>query len=191
MIALKNDIQKEKAKPILIFDTNIFLIGIDFNLIDAHIYTTPGIIEEIRHNKYIDKNRNILSRIDVALENRSLLLRNPSDESIQKVEFASKTTGDYNALSVVDKELIALALELKEKFTEMITLYTNDYSIQNVCSELSIPFSPLIREGIKSKIIWEVYCPFCKDIKNYEDFGKSCERCGTKLKRKRKSEVDL
>ena len=191
MIALKNDIQKEKAKPILIFDTNIFLIGIDFNLIDAHIYTTPDIIEEIRHNKYIDKNRNILSRIDVALENRSLLLRNPSNNSIDKVEFASKTTGDYNALSIVDKELIALALELKEKFIENITLYTNDYSIQNLCSELNIPFSPLIREGINSKIIWEVYCPFCKDIKNSEDFGKNCERCGTKLKRKRKSEVCL
>jgi len=191
MIALKNNIQKEKAKPILIFDTNIFLIGINFNLIDALIYTTPDIIEEIKHYKYINKNRNILNRIDAALENRSLILRNPSVNSFKKVDLASKITGDNNALSIIDKELIALALELKEKFIEKITLYTNDYSIQNVCSELNIPFSPLIREGIKSKITWEVYCPFCKDIKNNEDFGKNCERCGTKLKRKRKSEVFL
>lgn len=190
MILLKNKIQNEKSKQILIFDTNIFLIGINFNLIDADIYTTPKVIEEVRHKDYINKNRNILIRIQAAIENKKLLLRFPSGISIQKVEDGSKITGDYKALSMVDKELIALALELRESLNKEVTLYSNDFSIQNLCSELNIPFSSLIRKGIKSRIIWEVYCPFCKEKgkQGYkaEDLNNFCEICGSKLVRRPK-----
>ena len=178
-------------KPTLIFDTNIFLLGIDFNVIDGVIYTTPKVIEEVKHKRYTNKNRNILNRIQVAIESKKLLLQTPSNEYIQEIETSSKTTGDYKALSIVDKELIALVLELKEALKHEIILYTNDYSMQNLCSELNIPFSPLIRDGIKSRIIWEVYCPFCKEAKKVEEFGKECERCGTRLRRRRKNEIKL
>lgn len=191
MIPLKSNIHKEMDKQTLIFDTNIFLLGVDFNLIDCVIYTTPEVIEEVRHKKYSNKNRNILNRIQAAIESKRLLLRTPLDSFIQKIEISSKTTGDFRALSMVDKQLIALALELKETLNKEVTLYTNDFSMQNLCSELNIPFSPLIRDGIKSKIIWEVYCPFCKEIKKIEEFGKNCEKCGTKLKRRRKNEIGI
>ena len=184
MIALKNN-------PILIFDTNIFLLGIDFNVIDGAIYTTPKVIEEVKHKRYTNKNRNIINRIQAAIESKKLVLQIPSNRSIQDIETGSKTTGDYRALSIVDKELIALALELKLALKEDVILYTNDYSMQNLCSELSIPFSALIRDGIKTRIIWEVFCPFCNEIKTVEDFGKDCEICGTRLRRRRKDKIKL
>lgn len=182
MIALKN-------KPILIFDTNIFLLGINFNVIDGNIYTTPDVIEEVKHKRYTNKNRNIINRIQAAIESKKLLLQTPTKKFTQEIDINSKTTGDYKSLSIVDKELIALALELKLTLKEDVVLYTNDYSMQNLCSELNIAFSPLIREGIKSKIIWEVYCPFCNEIKTVEEYGKDCEICGTMLKRRKKREI--
>ena len=184
MIALKNN-------PILIFDTNIFLLGIDFNVIDGVLYTTPKVIEEVKHKRYTNKNRNIVNRIQAAIESKKLLLQTPSNKFTQEIDINSKTTGDYKSLSMVDKELIALALELKKSIKNDFILYTNDYSMQNLCSELNIPFSPLIRDGIKSRIIWEVYCPFCKEAKKVEEFGKECERCGARLRRRRKNEIKL
>jgi UPF0271 protein len=184
MIVLKNN-------PVLIFDTNIFLLGIDFNLIEGLIYTTPKVIDEVKHKRYANKNRNIVNRIQAAIESKKLRLETPSSKFLQEIEMNSKTTGDYKLLSLVDKELVALALELKLDLKKDAILYTNDYSMQNLCSELNISFSPLIRDGIKSKIIWEVYCPFCNETKTVEEFGLDCEICGTRLRRRRKNEIKL
>ena len=189
MIAQKNN--SNNPKNIVIFDTNIFLLGVDFNLIGSLIFSTPEVIKEVQDKRYLNKNRNISNRIQAAIESKKLIIQNPSEKYFLLIEKYSKDTGDYNALSPTDKGLIALSLELKETFNQNLILYTNDFSMQNLCSELNITFLPLIREGIKSRIIWEVYCPFCKEIKNAEEFGGECEKCGTKLKRKRKSEIRL
>ncbi|MFX1591172.1 MAG: NOB1 family endonuclease [Promethearchaeota archaeon] len=176
---------KEKAS-IFIFDANIFLIGIDFNLFEGIIYTTPSIIDEVKESRYKEKNRNILNKVNAAIETRKLKLKSPKDEYINKVREISKKTGDFNALSDADNGLLAVSLELIEKQGENVKIYTNDYSIENVCSELNIPFSSLYKEGIESKIIWEIYCPFCKKIGKAEDLNKNCEICGSKLRRRPK-----
>ncbi|MHA2007968.1 MAG: NOB1 family endonuclease [Promethearchaeota archaeon] len=169
-----------------VIDTNIFLTGIDINLIKGIIYSTPSVVEEIKVKKYTDKNRNIINKIEAALTSRKLILTKPSEDFISSVIHKSKITGDHKALSYVDIELIALTLELMEKSGKDVKLYTNDYSMENVCSELNIPFSSLFKNGIESKIIWEVYCPFCKSIQRSEDLNKKCETCGSKLKRRPK-----
>ena len=51
----------KKKVTFYIFDTNIFLTGIDFNLFEGDIYTTPSIIEEVKDLRYFEKNRNILN----------------------------------------------------------------------------------------------------------------------------------
>jgi UPF0271 protein len=179
---------KEKAS-IYIFDTNIFLTGIDFNIFEGVIYTTPSIIEEVKVSKYLDRTRNILNKINAAIETRKLKIKSPQSKFIDKIKEISIKTGDFNALSDADKELIALTLELTERRIELVKIYSNDYSIENVCSELNIPFSSLYKDGIESKIIWEIYCPYCKDIRNPEDLNKKCEICGTKLKRRPKNNI--
>ncbi len=176
-----------KKRKILIFDTNIFLSGIEFNLIDGIIYTTPSVIEEIKVKRYIDKNRNILNRIEAAIESKKLILNRPSNlKYIQEIEKKSEISGDYRALSGVDKELIALALEIKETLTEDVVIYTNDYSMENICSLLNLAYSPLNKKGIKSKIIWQIYCPFCLNDYKAKDLFSTCETCGSKLKRRPK-----
>ncbi len=175
-----------EKEPISILDTNIFLTGIDFNLFKGTIYTTPKIISEINVDKYKNRNRNIFTKIQAAIVSKKLFIKHPFEEYIQKVEEHYKITGDYKALSIADKEVIALSLELMETNDGSVKLYTNDYSMENLCSELDIPFSPIHKKGIKSRIIWEVYCPFCKDIRKSEDLYRNCGTCGQKLKRRAK-----
>lgn len=176
----------KKKVTIYIFDTNIFLTGIDFNLFEGVIYTTPSIIEEVKDRRYIEKNRNILNKINAAIETNKLKIKFPENKYIEKVKNISKKTGDFKALSDADKELIALTIELIEKSNKKVKMYSNDYSIENVCSELKIHFSPLYKDGIESKITWEVYCPHCKNIHKAEDLNKICEICGSKLRRRPK-----
>jgi rRNA maturation endonuclease Nob1 len=171
---------------IYIFDANIFLTGIDFNVIEGTIYTTSSIIEEVNHRRYKEKNRNILNKINAAIETRKLKLKTPKNKYISKINKISRVTGDFNALSDADKELLAISLELLENRGENILFYSNDYSIENVCSELNIPYSPLFKDGIESKIIWEIYCPYCKKTYRAESLNKICEICGNKLRRRPK-----
>jgi rRNA maturation endonuclease Nob1 len=171
----------------LVFDTNIFLKGLELNLVPGVIYTTPLIIEEIEVKKYKEKNRNILNRIQVALENKKLIIKSPLEKYSSVVEKRAKETGDLKALSKADKHLIALALELINTKNPTVILFSDDYSIENVCSELKIPYSPMYKEGIESKIVWEVYCSFCQKTFKAEDLKKKCEICGSILKRRPKS----
>lgn len=176
---------KEQLK-ICVLDTNIFLLGIQINMVDGIIYTTPSVIEEIRVERYLDKNRTIISRIEAAIDSEKLVIKEPLDSYIKKVKINSKITGDFKVLSKVDFDLIALALELKDTFKQEIILYTNDYSMENLCLQLNIPYAPLCKNGIDGKIVWEIYCPFCQDVFNVESYNSSCERCGQKLKRRKK-----
>ncbi|UCC18146.1 MAG: hypothetical protein JSV62_08485 [Promethearchaeota archaeon] len=179
----------KKKDSIYIFDTNIFLTGIDFNIIEGIIYTTPSIIDEIKDRRYLEKNRNIINKIDAAIVSKKLELKLPRDEYLTKVKEISKKTGDFIALSDADKELIALTLELIENTDKAVKIYSNDYSIENVCVELKIPFASLYKNGIESKIIWEVYCPHCKNIHKAEDLNRICENCGAKLSRRPKNNI--
>ena len=176
---------KEQAS-IYIFDTNIFLTGIDFNVIEGDIYTTPSIIDEVKDPRYNEKNRNIINKINAAIETKKLKIKLPENKYIKKIKEISKKTGDFKALSEADTELIALTLELMEKSNKNVKIYSNDYSIENVCSELTIPYSSLYKAGIESKIIWEIYCPQCKIIHQAEDLNRICEICGSKLSRRPK-----
>jgi UPF0271 protein len=187
MIVQRNN-KMDKA-GISVFDTNIFLLGLDFNLIPGKIFTTPKIIEEIEVSKFKEKNRNILNRIHAAINNNKLVIKTPQKIYLKDVENKAAVTGDFNALSKVDKELIALTLELIRSRNEKVVLYSNDYSIENVCSELNIPFESLYKKGIKEKIIWEIYCPFCNKIHEPKDLNRRCEICGSKLKRRPKNNI--
>ena len=177
---------KEK-RSILIFDANIFLTGLDFNLIRDIIYTTPSVIDEIKVKRYSEKNRNIINKIQAAIDSKRLIVRTPSSKYLEEVKGISKITGDYKALSDADSDLIALTLELMdENSNENVMIYTNDYSMENLCSELNISFSPLGKKGIKSKIHWEVFCPFCNELHEVQEYDTPCEKCGQRLKRRPK-----
>ncbi len=141
-------------------------------------------MNELKVPKYIDRNRNILLRVELAIETGKLVVKNTQDKYLTIVEEKSKSTGTTNVLSKNDVNLIGLVLELMDAYTEDIILYTNDYSMENLCTSLKIRFKPLYKKGIKEKMYFEVYCPYCKTLHKPEDLDKKCERCGLQLKKR-------
>lgn len=176
----------QKKIPILIFDANIFLKGVDINIFEEKIYTTPKIIKEIEVLKYSNKNRNILTRIEVAIANKHLNVREPNQKYISRTIKESQVTGDIDSLSKADIELISLALEMKETLQEEVILYSNDYSVQNLSAKMKIQSLSMYKKGIIKQKIFELYCPSCRKTYDTKNSAGECESCGTKLRRRPK-----
>jgi UPF0271 protein len=86
-------------------------------------------------------------------------------------------------LSDTDIQLLALAIELKASgYTPQII--TDDYSIQNVATQLGIDFLAQTTFGIKRLLEWIRYCPACHKEYPVNSKFKECQVCGTELKRK-------
>jgi UPF0271 protein len=123
------------------------------------------------------------TRFNAAVENKRLMVRTPRNSFLQEVNEASRKVGDVRYLSEADLQVLALALELKRAgFHPFIV--TDDYSIQNVANQIGVNFTSLVTYGIKFRFNWILYCPACYRKYPSDYKFKSCEVCGTKLKRK-------
>ncbi|MCC7553773.1 MAG: ribonuclease VapC [Methanobacteriaceae archaeon] len=158
-----------------ILDASAFINGFQIN--NSFNFTVSEITEEIKDMKskllleeYINENR--------------LKIREPSEKYLRILEDTIASSGDVLRLSMPDKKLIALALELSKqnKNTKVIS---DDYSIQNVLKIIKIPYEGIITEGIKGVYNWEKVCEGCKkkfpNDYDYED----CEICGSNIYKKR------
>jgi len=123
------------------------------------------------------------TRFNAAVDNRRLMVRTPGKSFLKEVREASKRVGDMRYLSEADFEVLALALELKSMGLNPL-IVTDDYSIQNVANQIGVNFASLMTYGIKFRFDWILYCPACHRKYTSDYKFKSCEVCGTKLKRK-------
>lgn len=122
-------------------------------------------------------------RFKTAVENGKLKVKTPSEEFMNQAKTSAITVGDAFFLSETDMQLLALALELKAAgYSPQIV--SDDYSIQNVATQMGIEFTALATFGIRRLLEWVRYCPACH--REYAaDYGATnCTVCGTKLKRK-------
>ena len=168
---------KSQCKKVIVLDTSAFLAGFDpFSLGEEQV-TVPAVEEEIKRNSII------LTRFSAAIESGKLKVKAPKPEALNNAkEFASKL-GDSYLLSNADTQLLALCLELKaEGYTPQIV--TDDYSIQNVATQMGVEFLALATFGIKRLLEWIRYCPACHKEYPANCRSKECLICGTPLKRK-------
>jgi len=165
------------CKRIIILDTSAFVAGFDPFSFDEDQVTVPKVEEEIKRNSMVKM------RFNTAIESGKVKIKLPSKEFQAKTEAIANRVGDSFKLSEADRQLLALALELKESgcTTQIVT---DDYSIQNVATQIGIEFVSLATFGIKRLFEWIRYCPAC--FKQYPAGSKSneCQVCGTVLKRK-------
>ena len=122
-------------------------------------------------------------RFKAAMENRKLMVRKPKISFLRKVKEASESVGDVRYLSEADMQILALALELKSAGLDPL-IVTDDYSIQNVANQIGVNFTSLMTYGIRFRFDWVLYCPACRQKYPSDYKFKSCEVCGTELKRK-------
>jgi UPF0271 protein len=171
--------QDSPCKRVIVLDTSAFVAGFDsFSLIDEQ-FTVPKVEEEIRRNSMIKM------RLEAAIESGKLKIKTPTQESAAKAEVSANKVGDSSKLSETDKQLLSLALEFKDEgFAPKIV--TDDYSIQNVATQMGIEFLSLATLGIKRLLEWVRYCPACYKEYAADSKFKECLVCGTELKRKPK-----
>ncbi len=166
-----------QCRRIVVLDTSAFLAGFDPFASSEDQVTVPSVEEEIIRNSMI------CTRFRAAIESGRLKVKAPSTEFLNKTKISATKLGDSHLLSKADTELLALALEFKaEGFIPQIV--TDDYSIQNVATQVGIVFLALATFGIKRLLEWIRYCPACHKEYPSNCTSKECLICGTQLKRK-------
>jgi|BEDMetMinimDraft_2_1075160.scaffolds.fasta_scaffold04011_1 Predicted nucleic acid-binding protein, consists of a PIN domain and a Zn-ribbon module len=151
---------------ICLIDTSVLIH--DLKLECEKIYLTSKVAMEARSLKSKLRLEYILSKA---------IIYEPSKNAIKVANEKSKRFFKKN-LSEADIELIAAAIELSEIYKENFIVYTDDYSIQNILSNLNIRFKSIATLGIKNKIIWKNFCKHCNRFSESDDL---CEICGKEL----------
>ena len=166
-----------QSKLVVVLDTSAFLAGYDPFAHSEEQVTVPKVEEEILRNSMIKM------RFETAVESGKVKVRAPTKESSNAAKGSASKVGDSFKLSEADMQLLALALELKQEgYAPQIV--TDDYSIQNVATQMGIGFLALATFGIKRLLEWIRYCPACHKEYPANTKSKECQVCGTELKRK-------
>ena len=138
------------------------------DLPDGDCVCPPGVIDELRTSK--DR------RLD--LWGDMLRVSDCSAESMDKVREEARKSGDLGRLSPVDLTVIALGLDLDG------VVYSDDYSIENVCTRLGIQYRPVGTGGIRKVEKWNYQCIGCK--RWFKEKMDECPICGSPMKAHRK-----
>ena len=164
-------------KKVAVLDTSAFIAGFDPFSISVEQYTVPKVKEEI--------TRSTMSgfRFETAEQSGKIRIRTPTQTSLDKVKASATQLGDDYFLSETDHQILALALELKASGYSP-SIITDDYSIQNVANQMGIQFASLATFGIRRRWQWIRYCPACHKQYSADTKLRTCEICGTELKRK-------
>ena len=164
-------------KRVIVLDTSAFFMGYDPLSIGEEQFTTQSLIDELSYETAASL------RFKIAIETGKIKLRIPSHKSLREIEEASSKLGDFSSLSEVDKEVLALALELKESGFSPV-LVSDDYAVQNVADQLGLEYASLSTFGIRYRFQWILYCPACHRRFPPTPPLKACNVCGTLLKRR-------
>jgi len=138
------------------------------NLPEGECVCPPGVISELE--KYKDNRLQFWDGM--------LRVSDCSENSLEKVLGEARRSGDLGRLSPVDMTVIALGLDLEG------TVLSDDFSIQNVCSRMNIPYRAVGTKGITKVEKWNYQCIGCK--RWYKEKLPDCPICGSPMKAHRK-----
>lgn len=158
----------------LILDSSAFIQGLDPQSEDA--YTVPLVVEELREGL-------ITARLRSMEATGRLRIVEPHERYLGLVEEESVRRGESHALSATDKQVLALALQLRDEGVEPV-IVSDDYSVQNMADALGLRHRGLATPGIKRRFTWTLYCPGCRREYDKPQPDDVCPVCGTPLKRK-------
>jgi UPF0271 protein len=140
-------------------------------------FTTPDVTSEIK-----DLKSKIL--LQSAIEEGCIEIKDPDPLALKRLETVLNESGDILRLSEVDKNIVALAITLKDEGYDP-TLVTDDYSMQNILKIIKIPYKSVLTKGIKDVVGWVKICKGCKKRYPPEYDMDECEICGSRIIRKR------
>ncbi len=156
-----------------IADSAVFIMG-NCSVDSSLLITVPSVVDEL-------KSRDSVLRFDLAKEG-GLRVEWPEPEMVKEVRKKAEQTRDSEELSKTDLEILAKALEHRDR----AILLTDDYAVQNVAVQLGIQVKPIAQKKIRDIIIWQKRCTGCG--KTFEK-GDECPICGSPMKKKRKTRL--
>ena len=124
--------------------------------------TVPGIKSEIVNRQSRQYFENMLAT--------HLKIMKAQKNSYDVVNKEAKETGDYDVLSKVDMDILALGYECKG------TIITDDFAIQNVALALEVKFLSCSGKVISEKRAWRYKCTACNHKEKVK--LKNCSVCG-------------
>jgi len=158
-------------KQVFIIDTSAILSGKPLNISQGILLTTPGVSEEISPGGRDYRSFQLLME-------KGLQIHAPTKMSLHLVQERAKETGDDQRLSPADMEILALALDYKGEADCVVTILSDDYSIQNVALLLNLRFQGFSQKEITQRYQWISHCPGCK--RRFQEPVDVCPVCGTK-----------
>lgn len=165
-----------EKNEVYILDSTVFISGFT-EFTNRKFITSKLVLREI-------KSKNLIKKINVIIKKGLIKIIKPKEKYIKKIIEISKEIGDFKKLSQTDIEILAIALEEKNKGKNAI-IVSDDYSLQNTAKYLDIGIKSVHFPKIKKSIEWQWYCPLC--FKKYNnEANEICQICGSKLKRKPK-----
>ncbi len=142
-----------------ILDTCAFLTQKHPN---GEFVTVPGIKREIVNRQSKQYFENMLAT--------NLKIMKAQKNSYDVVNKQAKETGDYDVLSKVDIDIVALGYECNG------TIITDDFAIQNVALALDVKFLSCSGKIISEKRAWRYKCTACNHKEKIK--LKNCSVCG-------------
>ena len=148
-----------------VLDTSFFFCEMP---LEGELYTTPSVCDELKDIRSKGRFEKFCAL--------GLRVVAPKEEYLRRVDDAAGRSRDSGVVSVTDRELLALALELGAE------LFTDDFAIQNIAAGLGVMVTPMLQRRAK-KIRWKYRCTGCG---RYADHDGECPVCGAEIKRKLK-----
>ncbi len=156
-----------------IIDSTAFYSGMPFLTHSSVFYTTSKVYDEIRH---IKKKFSILENL---IEIGKIRITDPETTYVDKIMAIARQYGESSRLSPADISILALALQIRK------SIISDDYSVINIASALSLPIASLVYSQFKGIRKWSKLCKTCNKLYSYN--VTSCDLCGNKLKIKYKT----
>ncbi|MFH1588403.1 MAG: hypothetical protein ABIA76_03645 [Candidatus Diapherotrites archaeon] len=153
---------------LFVIDAAYLINGLGFEK-GKQFITVPSVLGE-----FLDLSTKILA--ENAVNEEKLKIIEPKQEFLDKVNASSLSP----RLSNADRELCALALELKKE-KKSFKVLTDDYSLQNFLSHNKIKFQPVLMEGIQKEAVFEKQCIQCRKKFSFESGMRECDVCGGKI----------
>jgi endoribonuclease Nob1 len=162
---------------VLVLDTSAFIMGFSPSSVSMPTFSVPAVLEELSSRSFASLRSN------ASIETGKLIVRTPTEKSLETVHDASSDLGEKFALSDTDFQVLALAVDLRSE-GDSPTIVSDDYAVQNVAEHLKLGYASLATFGISRRFGWILFCPACYRKYPQDRSRQKCEVCGTELRRR-------
>ncbi len=159
-------------QKVVVLDTSAILSGRPLPMDEARLVTSEGVDSEF------SPGGRDFRRFEL-LKEAGLQVCSAEKNHIDLVVSAAKKSGDDARLSDVDVGLIAVALGFVSQGCD-VSLWSDDFSIQNVCSKLGIKFVGVSISTIQKRFKWRGRCRGCG--RYFSKPTKECPVCGSEVR---------